>query len=221
MVAYLGILCCFIPLILVLLIFTFKYKLKFTHQLLALLYGLIAVFPISVIQFFIPDFNILANTPVLASILKSLLLYGLIEEILKAALLLPVPHKNHTAQEFLLLSFVMGLSVACFESSVYYFDHLQVAASRGAILIYSQIFTRIFTSDLIHLSCTGLCGLFIYTCRQKSPAPMCLVNAILLHGIYDFFAGFQTNLRWFSIAVVILSLAECRLKFTTISQKED
>jgi hypothetical protein len=45
-----------------------------------------------------------------------------------------------------------------------------------------------------------------------------MVIAVLLHGIYDFFAGFSTssNLRWFSIAVVLMSIIECRVKYTSL-----
>lgn len=219
--AYFGLILCFIPLFLGILFFTLKYHLKFTHQLFALLFGLIAVFPISIIQFFIPDLHLLQNYPVLLALLKSFFLYGLIEEILKTAFLLPVPHKNHTLQEYLLLSFVMGLSVACFESTVYYLDHLQIANARGAILLYSQIFTRIITSDIIHMTCTGLCGIFLYTARQKNARISFLILAILLHGIYDFFAGFQNGLRWFSLVVVFLSIIECRIKYTSLLDEKE
>lgn len=219
--AYFGLALCFIPLILGILFFTFKYKLKITHQLLALLFGLIAVFPISIIQYFIPSLHFLQDYPVLLALLKSIFLYGLIEEILKTILLLPVPHKNHTLQECLLLSFVMGLSVACFESTVYYLDHLQIANSRGAVLLYSQIFTRIITSDIIHMTCTGLCALFLYTVRQKNARPGIIILAVLIHGIYDFFACFQNGLRWFSLVVVFLAIIQCRIKYTSLLDEKE
>lgn len=218
--AYFGLAFCFIPLFLGIFYFIFRYKLRVTHILLALLLGLLAVFPISVIQYFLPAEKFLSTYPVLSALLKSIFLYGLIEEVLKTVFLLPVPHKNHTAQEFLLLSFVMGLSVACFESTVYYLDHLQMANARGAVLIYTQIFTRILTSDIIHMTCTGLCGIFLYSVRQKNASISSLVVAVLLHGIYDFFAGFQNNLRWFSIIVVLLAIVECRIKYKNLFQED-
>ena len=222
-----GIVLCFLPLILIILLFTLAFKLKLTHQLIAVLLGLAAVLPISFIQYFIPDFSSLFNSPILFSLLQSLVIYGLIEEAFKALLLLPLPHKlydeNKNLRDFLLLSFVMGLSLGCFESVVYYFDHLQIANSKGATLLYGQIAVRIFTSDIIHMTCTGLCGMFIYSCRHKPAKTSLLITAVILHGIYDFFAGFSTtsNLRWFSIAVVLMAIAECRIKYTSLQNNEE
>ena len=216
------ILICFIPLIILVLSFTLTKRLKFIHQLLAILLGLIAVLPISFLQFFIPDFSGLFTSPILFSIFQSLIIYGLIEEILKMALIFPLPHKNYSCLDFLLLSFVMGIALGCFESLVYFFDHLQNARAKGADLLYFPIFLRILTSDLIHLTCTGLGGLFVWTCRitdEKNnvhPSISILLNAVLLHGFYDFFAGFTNNLRWFSFAVVLLSIAECRIKYMSL-----
>ena len=220
-----GIVLCFVPLILAILLFTFAFKLKLTHQLIAVLLGLAAVLPISFIQFFIPDLSRLFNSPILFSLLQSLIIYGLIEEAFKALFLLPLPHKyydeNDKLRDFLLLSFTMGLSLGCFESVVYYFDHLQIASSKGATLLYGQIAVRIFTSDVIHMMCTGLCGMFIYSCRNKPRHTSFLIIAVLLHGIYDFFAGFSNGLRWFALAVVFMSIAECRIKYTSLQNNEE
>lgn len=221
-----GIFLCFVPLILSIIIFSTGYKLKLTHQLIAVLLGLAAVLPISFIQYFIPDLSGLFRSPILFSLIQSLIIYGLIEEAFKALLLLPLSHKaydeNNGLQAFLLLSFVMGLSLGCFESVVYYFDHLQIANSKGATLLYGQIAVRIFTSDIIHMMCTGLCGLFIFNCRKKSCRISFFVIAVLLHGIYDFFAGFSTssNLRWFSVAVVLMAIAECRIKYSSLQNPD-
>ena len=213
-----GIALCFVPLILAIVIFSTGFKLKITHQLIAVLLGLAAVLPISVIQYFMPAIPGLKISPVLYALLKSLFLYGFIEEVFKTLFLLPLPHKNSSRLEFLLLAFVAGLALGCFESVVYYFDHLQIANSRGATLLYGQIGVRIFTADIIHMTCTGLCGLFIYSCRNKPRHISCLISAILLHGIYDFFAGFSSSLRWFSIAVVLMAIAECRIKYISLKK---
>ena len=223
-----GIFLCFVPLILAIALFSIAFKIKITHQLIAVLLGLAAVLPISFLQYFIPDFSALFKSPILFSLIKSLLIYGLIEEAFKTILLLPVPHKLYDeanqCRDFIFLSFIMGLSLGCFESVVYYFDHLQIANSRHATLLYGQIAVRIFTSDIIHMMCTGLCGLFIYSCRNKPSHVSFLVVAVLLHGIYDFFAGFSStsNIRWFSVAVVLMAIIECRVKYTSLqSDKND
>ena len=219
-----GIALCFVPLILAVVIFAAGFKLKLTHLLIAILLGLIAVLPISFIQYFMPAIPGLPINAVVRALLKSVLLYGLVEEAIKTLALLPVPHKLYDNDDdragFLMLAFTAGLSLGCFESVVYYFDHLQIANSRGATLLYGQITVRIFTSDIIHMMCTGLCGLFIYSCRNKPSHISCLVAAVLLHGIYDFFAGFSGGLRWFSIAVVLMSIAECRIKYTSLKNDD-
>ena len=211
---------CFIPLIAAFLIFSLGFKQRISHLLIAILLGLAAVLPISIIQFFLPSLNILTEQPILREILKSLFLYGLVEEALKCIFILPLPKKEKTPLEFLLLAFTMGLALGCFESIVYYLDHLQLATTRNATLLYGPIYARIFSSDIIHMTCTGLCGLFIYSIRNKTPVITSIITAVLLHGIYDFFAGFQNGLRWFAIFVILLSIAECRLKYSAITNPQ-
>lgn len=215
-----GIILCFTPVLISVIIFKLKFNIKLSHQLIALLLGLIAVLPISFIQFFLPDFLYSFSSVILYSLIKSFILYGLIEEILKMLLILPLPHKNYNAKDFLLLTFIMGLALGCFESIVYYFDHLQTASSKGAELLYVQIFIRIFTSDIIHFTCTGLSGIFIYSIRKSAKKISPLLWAITLHGLYDFFAGFNNNLRYFSIVVVLMAIAECRIKYKSLISNE-
>lgn len=218
---------CFVPLLFAFCLFTFVFKLKISHQLLAILLGLAIVFPISVIQYVVPTTNVFQNMPIVGTMLKSLIIYGLVEELFKTIVLVPVLStksikEEYSAIQLLFLSFLLGLSLACFESLVYLFDRLQIANNKGAQLLYHHIFLRIFTSDLIHMSCAGLCGLFVISKRfnnNKSKISY-LFLAILLHGIYDFFAGFQNNLKYFSYFVVLLALIECRVKYTALTKKE-
>ena len=213
-----GIIFCFLPIIITFIVITVKSEIKVTHSLVACLLGLVAVLPISFIQFFIPDFSMFFKSLILYSLLTSFILYGLIEELLKMVLLLPLPHKNYGPKEYLILAILMGLTLGCFESVVYFFTHLQTATSRGAQLLYGQIFVRIFTADIIHVTCTGLSAMFIYSCRTGKRKLSPLIWAVLLHGLYDFFAGFNSPLRYFSLVVVLLAIAECRIKY--IDQKK-
>lgn len=215
-----GIALCFVPLIIAVLVFTLSFKLKFSHQLIAILLGLIAVLPISFIQYFLPDIPLFNTIPLLKTLLKSLILYGLVEELIKMLLAYPLPHRNYKLLNFLLLSFVMGLALGCFESVVYYFDHLQKAHEKGAQLLYGMIAARIFSSDIIHMCCMGLSGLFIFSNRQKQSKFSCFIFAVLLHGVYDFFVGFPNNLKWFGIVVVLLTIAECRIKYVSLQDSE-
>ena len=218
---------CFVPLLFAFCLFTFVFKLKISHQLLAILLGLAIVFPISVIQYVVPTTNVFQNMPIVGTLLKSLIIYGLVEELFKTIVLVPVLStksikEEYSAIQLLFLSFLLGLSLACFESLVYLFDRLQIANNKGAQLLYHHIFLRIFTSDLIHMSCAGLCGLFVISKRYNNNKSKIsyLFLAILLHGIYDFFAGFQNNLKYFSYFVVLLALIECRVKYTALTKKE-
>lgn len=214
--AYLGIVLCFIPLILMFIIDTFCFKLEALHQLFAILLGLFAVLPISFIQYFLPGIKFLEAMPVLYSLLKSIILYGLVEEMVKMFLFLPLPHKDYTEFKTLMLAFIFGAAIASFESVVYFLTYLQNSQITGGKLLYGSIFLRIFSSDIIHICCTGLCALFVYTLRNKPAKISILVTAILLHGIYDFFAGFTNGLRWFSVPVILLTIAECRIKYTSL-----
>ena len=218
---------CFVPLLFAFCLFTFVFKLKISHQLLAILLGLAIVFPISVIQYVVPTTNVFQNMPIVGTMLKSLIIYGLIEEFFKSLALVPVLSTKSIKVEYsvlqlLFLSFLLGLSLACFESLVYLFDRLQIANNKGAQLLYHHIFLRIFTSDLIHMACAGLCGLFVISKRYNNNKSKIsyLFLAILLHGIYDFFAGFQNNLKYFSFLVVLLAIIECRVKYTSLTKKE-
>ena len=207
---------CFLPLVLCFLIYSFCLKIQITNQLTATLLGLIAVFPISVIQYFLPPFTLFEQTPVLQTLLKSIIVYGFIEEFIKFLFLIPIPSKKLSEFEFLMLSFMAGLVLGCFESAVYFLDHMQIAASKGAQLLLRQIFLRIFSADLIHMTCTGLCGLFLFSIRNKPTKFSVFMIAVLLHGTYDFFVGFQNPLKYFSIVVIILAIIECQNKYLSL-----
>ena len=213
-----GIILCFLPLIIALVVFTFGFKLNFFHQIVAVLIGLLTVIPISFIQFFLPDIPFLLQFPLWNTLFKSLVIYGFVEELIKMLMTVLLPHKKSSTLQFLFLAFLMGISLGCFESVVYFLDHLQKANAKGAQLLYSQIFMRIFTSDIIHLTCAGLGGLFVVSCRQKKVKVSIFVFSVILHGFYDFFAGFANFFRFFSIIVILLAIAECRIKYLSLKQ---
>ena len=215
-----GLLACFIPLFICFFVLLFKFKLKITHLLLAILFGLIAILPISFIQYFIPDFKLFFTNQILGQLIKSFLLYGFIEEIFKMLFLLPLTKNKTEIKDFLLIALMLGLSLGCFETEVYYFDHLNMATTKGASLLYGQIFVRIFTADIIHIACSILNGLFVYSIKSNKKKVSILVMSILIHGIYDFFAGFQGGFKIFSIFVVLLAIIECRVKYKLLTEDE-
>lgn len=213
-----GIILCFLPLIIALVIFTFGVKLNFFHQIVAVLIGLLTVIPISFIQFFLPDIPFLLQFPLWNTLFKSLVIYGFVEELIKMLMTVLLPHKKSSTLQFLFLAFLMGISLGCFESVVYFLDHLQKANAKGAQLLYSQIFMRIFTSDIIHLTCAGLGGLFVVSCRQKKVKVSIFVFSVILHGFYDFFAGFANFFKYFSFIVILLAIVECRIKYLSLKE---
>ena len=213
-----GIILCFLPLIVALVIFTFGFKLNFFHQIVAVLIGLLTVIPISFIQFFLPDIPFLLQFPLWNTLFKSLVIYGFVEELIKMLMTVLLPHKKSSTLQFLFLAFLMGISLGCFETVVYFLDHLQKANAKGAQLLYSQIFMRIFTSDIIHLTCAGLGGLFVVSCRQKKVKVSIFVFSVILHGFYDFFAGFANFFKYFSFIVILLAIVECRIKYLSLKE---
>ncbi|MCQ2592745.1 MAG: PrsW family glutamic-type intramembrane protease [Treponema sp.] len=216
----LSILLCCLPLFAGFFIFI-KMEVRPLHLFLAILYGLLSIIPSAFIQYLIPAKALIPSYPILESLLRSLLLYGFLEEAFKTLFILPLPKKNYSAKQFLCLSFMAGLSFCCFESVVYFLDFLQNALRQNAHLMYGSLFLRFFTSDIIHTVCAGLGGLFIYSCFIKTPKPSILIMAILLHGVYDFFAGFTNNLRWFYIVVLILAILECRIKYKSLVDDQE
>lgn len=221
----LPIILCFVPVIIGAVVFS-RFKIKVIHLLIAILLGLVAVFPISLIQNLIEQtrvFQKFLTTPVFFYFIKSLLIYGLLEELLKAGFVALNPHKELTILQKVLLAGLLGLSLSGFENVVYFMNFFSDAKNKGAELLYSQIFLRFFTANIIHLCCTMLSGMFIITLRDKSLRRRwgLLIIAILLHGFYDFFAGFQNSLlNWFQIPVILLAVLEVRIKYKSLTLPE-
>lgn len=207
----------FIPLIIFSLICIFVFHIKISNVLISMLLGLLCIFPISLIQYFIPQFSWLITNNVVNTLVTSLLFYGFIEELFKTIFLLPIS-KKMSVFNFLMISFVFGLSVGCFENIIYFMVKLQNSNSNSASLLYSLILVRTFSSVIIHMVCSGLCGLFVYSVAHKNKKISCFVLAVLLHGFFDFFVGYNQNIKWFYIAVILLSILECRIKYQQIKK---
>ena len=88
-------------------IFLLKAKIKPLHLLFAILLGLVAIVPGSLIQYFIPKNILFVNYPILHSLIVSLLIYGLSEEIFKTVFILPLPKKDYSPLLFLCLSMMV------------------------------------------------------------------------------------------------------------------
>lgn len=213
-----GIFFCLCPILILFLILTFSFKIKTLHLIITILLSILVIFPISIIQFLIPDLSRFFISPLLYSFFQSLIIYSFIEEIFKLLFINFLPTKKTTLLNFLMISLFFGLTLGCFESLIYFLQHLQSSTEIGGKLIYSKIFLRIFSSDIIHSCCAGLSGIFIFTKKNQNKLKISIiVITILLHALYDFFAVFNNPLKYFSIIVILLAIIECRSKYKNFS----
>lgn len=211
---YAAIALCFVPLTLLFVLIHIFSHMKIINELLAVLFGLFAVLPISFLQFYIGSFSFFTSNNWITQLLHIILFNGLIEELFKALALAFFPSRKITLGNFFLCALLCGMSLACFESAIYFLQELQQAHAFGAQLIYRQIFMRMFTADIVHMLCAGLGGLFIWSVKHHKIAPLAIICAVLLHGLYDFFALYDT-LRIFSIVAILLMAVQCRLSYLT------
>lgn len=202
---------CFIPLIafFICLILLSKHF-NFFKGLFACLIGLFSVVPIAAIQFVLDANHLFSATSLGAVLLESIILNGLIEEAIKMGLLFLVPHKKVQLSEFFCYSLLCGLSVGCFESVIY------------LISGYEHVGLRLITAVIIHLACTGLGGLFVYSIKNKSVIQGLKITpfmlAVVIHGIYNYFAGFSGPIKYFSFGVILFALIECRICYKRLSE---
>lgn len=208
---------CFLPFILSFAGFKIFSKTGFGLLLIASLLGLVAVLPITFLQFY---FSFLIPTGVLETqkdvarlFIKVLIFNGLIEELLKTLLIAFIPAKKLKLNQFLICSILMGICLASFESAVYFLQNMQGANARGVELLYNLIFIRIFTADLIHSACAGLCGLFIWSVRAKSADGLGIVFAVLIHTVFNFFGYVAGSIHWINIFTILFAIIECRVRY--------
>ena len=150
---YLVIALCFIPLILIFVLSTFFTKLKISTGIISVLFALLSVIPITFIQYllteFLPSDFFSSKNGIFFLFVKVLFFAGFLEESLKFLILFLFPSKKLNLKQFMAAALIFGITLGCFESAVYYLNSLHRAQIRHAELIYSLIFTRMISSDLI------------------------------------------------------------------------
>ncbi len=202
----------FLPLIAVFICFCLLIKnFKILTGLFACLLGILAIIPISAVQFLLDKSQILKNNSLLLILINDLILSGLIEESFKMLLLFLIPTKNTKLYNFFAYSIICGLTFGCFENLIYF---IVLGGTK-------QIELRIFTSMLIHLTCTALSGIFVYSVKSHKKFISPYIWAICLHGIYNYFAGFKMNTPffYFSFIVILTAFVECRLFYKKLNSK--
>lgn len=204
---------CFAPYVIVLLLLKFLGKVKIVSELVVTLLGLLAVLPITFLQFYIGAFPVFNKDSWAGALLKAVVFNGFIEETIKMFVLFLLPEKKTTLGKFFGCALLLGVSLGCFESAIYFLQRLQHANAAGAYLVYEEIFMRIFTTDFLHMFCTGLSGLFVWSVRHHKLDVLAILYPILLHGLYNFFALYD-SFRWFAIAAILYAAVQCRLRYT-------
>jgi RsiW-degrading membrane proteinase PrsW (M82 family) len=199
---------CFIPLLTVFLCTALlSSDFRTGEGLLACILGLIAVVPIAALQFLLDSRNIFSASSPASILVSALILNGLTEETIKMALLSAMPAKQMKPAAFCRYSILSGLTLACFETLIY------------LISGYENIRLRMFTAVLIHVACAVLDGLFAFSLKHKKADVSPFIYAVLLHGLYNYFAGFGEHSPYFpiSFAVIAFAVIECRIKFKKIA----
>lgn len=180
---------------------------KMRHAVFAAVAGLAAVVPIAAVQFLLECAGLISLHSLFSVLIKSLLINGAAEETVKMSFFFFLPYKKMRLKVFFACAVLSGLFLGCFETVLYI-----VAGTEHFEL-------RLLTAVVIHASCAGLSGLFVYSVRNGRTKTYPFILAIVLHGVYNYFAGFKTGsfFFWFSIAVVFISVIECRLRYRSMN----
>lgn len=183
-------------------------KLSPLHLLFALLLGLIAIIPVTLVQYFLMKLPIFTAQNLLSVFVITFVFNGLIEESLKMTTEFFLPFKKMTLGSFVVCGFLIGCAFGTFENIVYLVS--------GA----KNISVRFFTSLILHSCCSGLSAIYVWSFKNKEPKIFCFILAVLLHGLYNFFAGSE-KFWWFSIITIIYAAVRLKFSFDRIYQSTE
>lgn len=179
---------------------------KSASGLYAVLLGLLCIAPTLLIQTAFERLN-LFRADTLSSLLGRILLEnGLTEEAVKMGALFLISTKNKDLKVFFTLAVLVGLSFGAFETLVY-------------LVLGTQSFTlRLFTAVLLHATLCALSSLFVFSAKKGRFRISGFFWAVILHTLYNYFAGFkmESAFFWISIPVVVLALVVCAVKFRSM-----
>ena len=195
-------------------------ELKIRYCLIACVLALLTVIPTSMIQFYVLSLPIFTGYTFASVMITAILFNGLIEEAMKMLFLCLIPQKKQILSTFFCCVILYGLTVGGFESVIYVIKKFQEIQSQGGkeIVIYLLI-DRIFTAQAIHVFCAGLSGLYIWNFRRHKKNIMPFIYAVILHGIYNFFASFNSIYHWLAIVAILFAAVECRIFFLSAIDK--
>lgn len=185
---------------------------KIRYGLAACVAGLLAMAPASLVQYYVLNLPIFYANTIINLVVVSVIFNGLVEETFKMLFIAVLPQKKLTLAAYFSCALLAGLTLGSFESIVYMVKKVNEAIEPlGAAALYKLMLSRMFTSVLIHTFCAGLSGLYLWMFKHKQTHIMPFVWAVLLHGIYNFFAGFKSGFYWFAIVAILLAALECRI----------
>lgn len=220
---YAPMLLCLVPLVTTFLLLAILVPgISVLREFFAVLAGLLAFVPIVVLQFLFLGgrLEILMRANLFLSIIHSLVFFGLIEEGVKAASLLVLKARGESLRNFFAYSILAGMALGCFESVVYLLTALGTRPQVSTEFL-QMVFLRMATALVIHTLCAGLGGLCIFYSKNIRRNFSPLVFAIVIHGIYDFFAANAYPLKYFSVAVILLAVLECRIFYLRTRENLD
>ena len=209
--ALLGI--CFIPAALFFVLAALLNKnFRIGYGVWAALLALVTVVPTSFIQYYVLSLPIF-NASTFASVMITAILFnGLIEESMKMLFMCLIPQKKQILGAFFCCVFLYGLTVGGFESVIYVVKKFQeIQGQGGKELVVQLLMKRIFSAQAIHTFCAALSGLYIWNFRHQKKNPLPFVYAVLLHGIYNFFASFSSLYHWLAVVAILFAAVECRI----------
>lgn len=215
---YAPIILCFVPFVAMFALFAILVpKISVVKELVASLAGLLALIPITVAQFLIPGMRLFGQSSAGGILLYSIVFLGLVEECFKALLLFIVGAKEEKLSRWFCYSLLAGMIFGCFESVIYFFLNIQTI---GHGVTLNLIYLRMFTAVLVHTLCAGLGGFTVYYFKNIRRNVWPLLNAVLIHGLYDYFVSFDTYVKFFCIIVILSAAIKCRVCFLQIAEEE-
>lgn len=215
---YAPIILCFVPFVTMFALFAILVPgISVAKEFIASLAGLLALIPITVAQFLIPGMRLFGQSSAGGILLYSIVFLGLVEECFKALLLFIVGSKGERASHWFCYSLLAGMIFGCFESVIYFFQDIQ---NIGHGVTLNLIYLRMFTAVLVHALCAGLGGFTVYYCKNFRLNVWPLLNAVLIHGLYDYFVSFNTPVKYFSAIVILSAAIKCRVCFLQIAEEE-
>lgn len=186
--------------------------LKIRYALWACTLGVITVFPAAFVQYYVLNLPIFYSTTLLNLLVTAVVFNGLIEEAFKMLFIAAIPQKKMSLPAFFACAVLSGLTLGSIESIIYLIKEIGAALfPLGAKDLLKLLFSRMFTSVIIHTLCAGLSGLYLWLFRRKTRKIMPFFWAVILHGCYNFFAGFKSGFYLFSIVAILFAALECRI----------